>query len=95
MCQGSFNGLSRKIPRSFKEVTRVFQESFKGIFLENVRGVLRKIEEYVKEIQREFQVSLKCVSRLILGSFKVVPIKFIGSFKENTRVLQDQMVFQG
>ena len=29
--QGSFNDASRKSPRSFKEVSRVFKEHFKGI----------------------------------------------------------------
>ena len=38
MCQGSFNGVSRKFPRSFKSVSRIFQDISRKIIISwNVR----------------------------------------------------------
>ena len=63
----------RKFQGCFKKVSRLLQESFKG--------VSRKFNGCFKELSRMFQESVKDVSRVFHRSFKGVSRKFQGCFK--------------
>ena len=52
-------------------------------------GVFNGVQGYLKEIEREFQWSSKCVSRVLQGSFKGVPRKFLGCFNDVLKVLPE------
>ena len=54
MFQGSFKGVW-KFQGCFMEVSRVFQESFKGFF----QGISRMFQEIFKGISRVFQACFK------------------------------------
>ena len=51
MCQGSFKGVSRKFPRSFKKLLRAFKENLKGIS----RKFLRVFQRKLKGVPRKFK----------------------------------------
>ena len=58
MCQESFNGVLRKFPRYFKEVSRMFQfKKDSKAFQESFKVFSRKIEG----ISREFSVGFKVI----------------------------------
>ena len=59
-----------KFPGCFKEVSRMFQGSFKGVF--------RKFQECFHEVSRLFHGSFKSVSRKFQERFKEVSGKFQG-----------------
>ena len=59
-----FQDILRKFQGCFKEVSRTFQESFKG--------VSRKFQDCFKKLPRMFQDSFKGVSRKFKGCFKEV-----------------------
>ena len=75
----SFNGVSRKFygclkfQGGFKEVSRMSQGSFKGIY--------KKCQRCFKEVLRVFQGTFKSVSTKIEGCFKEVSRMSQGSFK--------------
>ena len=71
----SIDGVSRKFQRSFKEVSRVFQESF--------RGISRKSQGCFKEDGRVFQGNFRLVSRVV-KKFKTISGK-IGRFEVFSR----------
>ena len=55
MCQeGSFNAVSREFPSSLKEVSRVFQENFKGGLRLKIEGCFQVVfsgfQGYLKEV---------------------------------------------
>ena len=79
MFQGSLNDVPRKILGCFKEVSRVFQESFKGIqrCLKEVQWV---VEESIKCVLRMFQLSFISVSRKIEGFSQRPSIVIQGRF---------------
>ena len=66
----SFNGVSRKRKGCFKlklcskEVSRMFQESFKVVY--------RKFKECFKEVSRVFQGNFRGISIVLEESFKSV-----------------------
>ena len=54
MYQGSFNSVSGKFQKSFKEVSRVFQEKVSRLFRESFKGVTMMIEFF-----KDFSVGFK------------------------------------
>ena len=85
-----FKGISREVSNlsilgCSKEVSRVFQESFKGVSkkIEGCfNGVLSKFQRYLKEAQWVFEESFKGIPRMFQGSFNVVTWKNEGCSKE-------------
>ena len=68
----------------FKEVSRVFQKSFKGVKInESSNGVLSGHQGWLKDAQLVFEESFEGVSRLFQGIFKGVSRKsgVQGNFK--------------
>ena len=80
VCQGSSNGVSRKFPRSFKEVSRVLQECFKGIW--------RKFQGCFKADWRAFVRSFQWVSRVVKRNSKGISMKFQMCFNSVSRKFQ-------
>ena len=54
MCQESVKGVSRKFPKSFKEVTRVFHESY-------FKKVSRAFQEKLKGVSIEFSIGFNAI----------------------------------
>ena len=71
MFQRSFKGVPRKMLGYFKEVSRVFEESFKGDSMK-IAGCSNGV---LCGFQWVFEKSLKSVSRMFQGIFKGVSRK--------------------
>ena len=84
---GKFQCCLTKFQRSFKEVSRVFQDSFMGVSrkIEGLKGDFGRFQGYLKEVSKVCQGCFNGVS----GSFKEVSRKFQECLKKVSRVLQD------
>ena len=64
----------------FKNISRVFEESFGGV---SRKEVFNRFQVYLKEVQKEVLGSFKDVSMVVQESFLCVSRKFQECFKEN------------
>ena len=91
MFQESFVGISKKCQKHFKEVSRVFQGSYK-IFQEvsgfQFKGVSRKLKGRLEGVSRVFQGYFIEVEKVFQGSLKRVSRKFHGGY--NNQITQNK-----
>ena len=79
--QESFKGISRKCQGSLKEDWRVFQESFQC-----VSKVFERSSQGIPEVSKACQGCFKDQ-----GSFRSVPRKLVGCFKEVSMIFQGRL----